>query len=448
MPDMPAPVHRVLKRLQRHLALGLFLDTWPAWAAASLLAAGLAVLACRMFVPGASEWLPWLWMAPIAAAVPAVMICVTKRYRAADVAALADSLGGGHGLLLSQFERGDIAWWESPLLAQAASFALPRIRPWRKLAPLIPAVFFLAASLLVPQHFPAAGDVALAKEIAAELNAKVQELQQEALVTPEEEQRLEEEIERIQRSAEARVDASAWEAADALKEKMSASLAEKQDALRWAEQSLARYNAAVASGASAEGRAGQAAELSKALEKLAQSGLLAGAPADLQRLLKGGKLPTDPAAMRQLSAALAKYLAETGTRVGDLAQAGRGRGGAGKFDPAEFPLESASGDGEGRPGRGGVDRGRADAPLMWGKESLPIDRFKARALPPGGAASPDDWAPVVEAPGAPQASPVLSTAAAARAYEASAGQGAWRRTLAPRHRTAVKKYFDDSTNKR
>ena len=442
MPDMPASVQRALRRLQRQLALGLFLDTWPRWAAAGLFCAGIAGLACRMFVPRASQTLPWFWAVPFVMAVPAGIVCVTKRYRPEQIAALADSLGGGHGLLLSQFERSDPAWWESPMLARATHFTLPRVRPWRKLAPLVPAIFFLAASLWVPQRFPAAGDVALAKEIAAELTAKVQELKQETLVTPEEEQRLEEEIERIRRGAEERVDASAWEAADALKEKMSASLAEKQDALQWAEQSLARYSAAVASGASAESRAGQAAELSKALEKLAQSGLLAGAPADLQRLLKGGKLPADAASMRELTAALAKYLAETGTRVGDLARAGRGRGGIGKFDPSEFPLEAASGNGRGDPGRGGVNRGRGDAPLTWGKESLPIDRFKARALPPGGAASPDDWAPVVEAPGAPQTSPVLSTAAAARSYDPSAGQGAWRRTLAPRHRSAVKKYFD------
>jgi hypothetical protein len=32
--------------------------------------------------------------------------------------------------------------------------------------------------------------------------------------------------------------------------------------------------------------------------------------------------------------------------------------------------------------------------------------------------------------------------AAARQYEAGAGQSAWRRTLAPRHQSAVKKYFE------
>ena len=442
MPDMPASVHHALARLRRRLALGVFLDVWPGWAAASLLLAGVIALVCRMFFPRVAAILPWLWLAPLLALVPATILCLTRRYRAEDVAALADSLGGGHGLLLAQFERDDPAWSESPMLASASAFAMPRLRPGRKVAPLVPAVLFLGAALWVPQRPPAApGQGAVAEEIAANLTAAVQELKQQALVTPEEEKRLEEEIERIRRAAEERVDASAWEAADALKEKMAAEVAGKQDAVEWAKQSLARYNAAASAGASAAALAAPAAELARALEKLAQSGLLAGAPADLQRLLKGAKLPGDAASMRQLTEALAKYLAETGTRAGDLARAGRGRGGRGKFDPSEFPLEGAGEGEQVAPGFGGVDRGRGDAPLTWGKESLPLDRFKSRPLPPGAAANPDDWAPVVEAPGAPQVSPVIGTAAAARAYAPSAGQGAWRRNLAPRHRTAVKKYF-------
>jgi anti-sigma factor RsiW len=63
-------------------------------------------------------------------------------------------------------------------------------------------------------------------------------------------------------------------------------------------------------------------------------------------------------------------------------------------------------------------------------------------LPPGAPRSPDDWAPVVVLPGSPQEAAVLSAQAAARQYAAGAGQSAWRRSLAPRHQSAVKKYFD------
>jgi hypothetical protein len=104
-------------------------------------------------------------------------------------------------------------------------------------------------------------------------------------------------------------------------------------------------------------------------------------------------------------------------------------------------------DGDGQPGRGGINRGRGDADLTWGQETKPFDRFKSKPLPPGAARSPDDWAPVVTLPGAPQESPTASAQAAAREYSAAAGQTAWRRSLAPRHQSAVKKYFAKGKDK-
>jgi hypothetical protein len=442
MNEMPASVRPALRRLARRLALGLFLDVWPAWAVASLLLAGLVAVACRMFVPGAAASLPWLWLPPLLTAIPALIICYQRAYRPAEVVALADSLNGGQGMLLTLFETSDPAWVESPLAERASTFPLPRLRPWRTLAAVPPALAFLAVAMSLPQRVPQATNAVLADDIAATLTAAVAELKQQELIAPAEEKRLEEAIERLRRSAEERVDASSWEAADALRDTVAAGVAGKQDAVTWAEESLARYAAAARAGASSEAVAdAHAAELTTALDRLARSGLLAGAPADLQGLLKGGKLPTDRASREALVASLSRYLAETKGRIGGLARLGKEFG---RFDPSAFPLDDSqsAGDGDGRPGSGGINRGRGDAPLTWGKESLPFDRFKAAALPPGAARSPDDWAPVVELPGTPGETPTLSTPSAARQYAAVAGQGAWRRALAPRHQSAVKKYFE------
>lgn len=440
MKAMPASVRPALRRLARRLAIGLFLDVWPAWAVASLLLAGLVALVCRMFFAGAASSLHWLWLAPVVTAVPALVVCFIRAYRPAEVVALADWLNGGQGLLLTLLETGDPAWADSPILERASTFALPRLRPWRKLAALLPALAFLAAAWLLPQRMPPQGSNAvLADDIAAGLTATVAELKQQELITPADEKRLQEEIERIRRGAQERVDASSWEAADALREKVAAGLSEKQDAVKWARESLDRYAAAAQAGSNiGPGSEASAAELTKALEKLAQSGLLAGAPADLQRLLKSGKLPADAKSLGELTASLSKYLGETNGRIGDLARLGKEFG---RFDPSEFPLESGQSPPGEDPGRGGIDRGRADAALTWGKESLPFDRFKSEALPPGAPRSPDDWAPLVVLPGAPRESPELSAPSAARQYAATAGEAAWRRTLAPRHQSAVKKYF-------
>ena len=440
MTSVPVSLRPHLRRLARRLTIGLFLDMWPIWAVASLLLAGLLALVCRLFEPAAAPYLAWLWLAPVVAAVPVLILCVMRKYRPAEVVAIADWLNGGHGLMLTLMERMDEAW--GGRLEGASTVALPRLRPWRRLAWLPAALAFLAVALSLPQRIPRASTTVLAEEIADDLKTTLTELKQQQLVTPEEEKTLEQEIERIRRAAEERVDASAWEATDALREKVAATVAEKQDAVKWAEETLARYAAAAQAAPGGEVKPGaEAAELTKALENLAESGLLANAPPDLQRLLRGGKLPADPKGMRELAAAVSKYLAETKGRMGDLARMGKEFG---RFDPSEFPLESneSGPDGDGNPGRGGINRGRGDAPLTWGKESLPFDRFKAQALPPGAARSPDDWAPLAEMPGTPQESAELSARSAARQYAAAAGQAAWRRTLAPRHQSAVKKYFD------
>jgi hypothetical protein len=442
MTAMPVSVQRALRRLARRLAIGLFLDVWPAWAAASLLATGLTVLICRLFVPAAALYLPWLWLAPVLAAVPAFVICMTRAWRPSEIVALADSLTGGHGTLLALHETNDPVWPESALAARAHDIPLPRLRPWRKLALLPPALALMAAAFWLPQRLPRASDTILANDIAANLTAKLAELKQQELVTPLEEERLEEEIERLRRSAEERVDASAWEAADTLQDKMVADVSAKKDAVEWAQESLARYAAASKGGASADAlAAAQVAELTAALERLKQQGLLAGAPEELQRMLSGGKLPSDAASLRELMAALDKHLTGKSQRIADLARLGKAFG---RFDPSEFAKKGEgelSADGDGKPGRGGVTRGRGDAEMTWGKETAAFDKFKTTALPPGAARSPDDWAPVAEMFGEPEEAAVLSSPSAARQYADVAGNTAWRRTLAPRHQSAVKKYF-------
>jgi hypothetical protein len=446
MNEIPVPVRSWLRRFQRRLTAGLFLEIWPRWAVASLLLAGVTTLVCRQFFAAASDALPWLLLAPACAVVPAAIMCAFRAFRQQQVVALADSLAGGHGLLLALMERRDQAWAASPLLERLSRMSLPRVRPWRALLPVAPALVFLAVALLLPQRVPRHDASALlANQMAADLTATVAELRQQDLITPLEEEKLEEEIERVRRGALERMDAASWEAADALRERLADSLTEKQDALQWAQQSLSRYAAAAQAGApevSAAMAASASQELMQALQKLAEIGQLTGAPQELQRLASGGAaLPSDPESLRRLAASLSEFLSGQNMRFAEAASLGREFG---RFEPSEFPLDfdPSAPDGDGDPGTGGLNRGRADAPLTLGNETLPFDRFKAQSLPPGFVRSPDDWAPLVVLPGAPQESARLSRSMAARTYQDAAGQAAWRRTLAPRHQSAVKKYFE------
>ena len=186
----------------------------------------------------------------------------------------------------------------------------------------------------------------------------------------------------------------------------STGVSEKQNALKWAEESLARYAAAAGAGTGADAVSqAHAAELMKALERLGAerpAGRRAGRPA----ATSPERQDCRPMPRRCVSSW--RRFPSTSPKLKDafgaLARLGKEFG---RFDPSEFPLDSSqsSPDGDGMPGSGGINRGRADAALTWGKESLPFDRFKAEPLPPGAARSPDDWAPVVELPGAPGEAP-------------------------------------------
>jgi hypothetical protein len=329
---------------------------------------------------------------------------------------------------------------------------MPRLRPWRKLGPVAAGVVFLIAALLVPQRIFTGTNTVLANDIVADLKTTVEELKKQELLTPAEQKNLEEEIERIRKDALDRVDSSSWEAADAVREKIAAGLSQKEDAVNWAEQSLARFAAAAQAGTPPT--AAQSEELANAIQKLAQTGLLGDAPPDVQKLLGGEeaiaggnvKLPTDPKQLRKLAAALAQHLGDRSRRFGDIRQLPRE---AGRFSPSEFGEFSyeKQPDGDGDPGTGGINRGRADAELTWGDEALPFDRFKSVALPPGSVRSPDDWSPVAVLPGAPKESPERNLSSTGMQFAGTAGQSAVRRTLAPRHYSAVKRYFENSESR-
>jgi hypothetical protein len=446
MNELPLPVRTALRRLSRRLAIGLFVDIWPAWAIGTILAAGGVAVVARLFIPPMAAHLSWLWLAPIVAAIPAVALGVRRAYQPAQVLALADSLAGGNGLLLSLVERPHAAWTDSDALRRIAELPLPSLHPWRPLRLIPLALAFLAVALAVPQRVAGGGSQAVASQVVAGAVSSVEAMKKDQLIRREEEKKLEQEIEQIRRSAAGRVDAGAWEAGDAMQQRMAASLAAKQDAVQWAQESLARYAAAAQAGAGdskggASSAASDAEELAKALQRLAESGLLNGAPQELSALAAGRGLPGDPQALAKLQAALGTFLSDKAGRLADAASIAKG----GRFDPSEFGAgHDASGERSNQPGRGGVDRGRGDADLTLGPETKRFDRFKAQALPPGAVRSPDDWAPIAVLPGAPSAVSAISTSAAARAYAAGAGQEAWRRTLAPRHQSAVKKYFETS----
>lgn len=94
-----------------------------------------------------------------------------------------------------------------------------------------------------------------------------------------------------------------------------------------------------------------------------------------------------------------------------------------------------------QPGVGGVGRGRADAEMTWGEEtSGDTSKFEAKSLPDARYADPENSEIVGLGAAAPTVDP-RAEAPGSGAIEASSGQSAWRRRLAPHHREAVRTWF-------
>jgi hypothetical protein len=95
----------------------------------------------------------------------------------------------------------------------------------------------------------------------------------------------------------------------------------------------------------------------------------------------------------------------------------------------------------GRPGRGGVSRGRADAALEFSGETPGrTDAFEARELPGAERNDVESTALVGVGGAAPTVDPRADGAGLVET-RASAGQSAFKRRVAPRHRDAVQGFF-------
>ena len=101
----------------------------------------------------------------------------------------------------------------------------------------------------------------------------------------------------------------------------------------------------------------------------------------------------------------------------------------------------------GRPGKGGITRGRGDAGLGLTNETEgATDAFRARRLPRG-AVVPKTWERIGVSRVAPSVDPVRSGEPGSAGVEGT-GEATWHRRLAPRHREAVRRYFGGTEEER
>jgi signal transduction histidine kinase len=437
----------LLRRVVLALALWMFL-----W--------GAVVLVLR--VAGVDRGL-WLWVGPMGCVPVAAAVAGWELRRApsrAMVRALYDGLLRCGGILMSEERENMRAWY-----GQLPEARVPTVR-WRWGRPVgacLAGLVFMGLGYCIPDRM-----VGVLQEPRLEFGQWLTDLQEETRVLaeeqvlgPEEAQQWQEELERLAREASGREPGRAWEALDHLRQRQQDRVrAAAEEALRLLRElrqmeGLARaMQGAMELGLDAEGLAPAARELSDLLQGLGQptrsggwelsgaavSGLnLTNAP-DLSKLLAmvgdaKRTLSNRVARLSELRLVEGRYLSECqslcqSTNVSGLV-AFLSQGGGMNDRSVRVGI----------PGRGGVDRGRGDAPMTWKEATEEAGaRFEERVLPAGPGIG--DLQRVGVSWGEPEVAGAGVRVAHGALAGGAAGAGvAHGSVVLPRHREVVQRYF-------
>ena len=441
------------------------------WSAAWLFLWGLAVLVLR----GAfgADALPLFWgVAGLAIIFPAALaLAYRRRPSTASAYALVDRVSSCGGLLMASSETS-LGAWES----RVPALRRPGLR-WRdRRTPVLfaAACVFVAVSFAVPRRFVTASGTSplrVEKEVAA-LKEQIEALKEEKVIPPDQAAAMEERLRQTAEAASGEDPAKTWEALDHLAENTAkAAAASAEEAVRKAEklsraealaQGLAKDAAAMDPAATAEAMK----ELAKMVDSAARESeaLKEGLSKELREACSGGSLT--PGQCGELAKALGRSREGLEASLGRLADVklvdaelvgrcqslkpGDGEGLAAflKDNAGEnsglSPMEQIDLWLDGGPGRGGVDRGRGDAPLTWTdpshKEGV---EFKEETLSPGSGSLKDSRLMGVSGRQRRPAEPAGGPVKAGALNEAQSGGGAANtRTILPRHRGTVQRYFE------
>ncbi len=398
---------------------------------------------------------------------------------AAAFAAHVDRRGQGRGLLLASLERDPGSWGEDVSRHLAvADKALPRVRALRPVVAVLASVTAVALLGLLPRVEPSLDTGAGTRAIASAIEAAREELdlvEELELVDEQEAAALEQRLDALEQRL-ADQEAVGWSDVDAF-----------VDAVREASEESARGHEAVRARsaelanalASRDADERDRRELGALAARAQELGMFEGLPPDVREALeslarRGGA--GDGAAAGEPSGAALDPDSLDAERIRDLARALADRGRvrldhardklAGKVDTEALqrlldeqgagsgsttgPMQAQGEgwdpnpgeEGDGAPGRGGISRGRGDATLdHLGATEIDLSGMRAEQLPDG-VAPPDKWDLAGIGRAEPEVAPERAAGGGTPAPASGPGAASARRDLAPRHREAVRRFFE------
>ncbi|HXY36886.1 MAG TPA: hypothetical protein VEI07_21845 [Planctomycetaceae bacterium] len=457
-----------ITRQRRRLSLGVFLAAFADAMAVFLLVFGSSVLLVKVARPGL--WPAVLWLSALA--VP-LTICAWAWSRRRDFSrrqavALLDSRTGANGLLMTlcdtvdaeapsgiRSEMADNGWAER-LAAWNPNWAtgLPRLRPVRAARRLWLPIVFVIGCCCVPLREARTESLRanfVGTQAAESLDQSLQELRESEVLDQKESQDLQQAIDKLKEETKTTpLTHESWEVVDSLRETMRVRAEESLMAASKARDALDRLAADAQqsqSSLSAERRDQLEQEAMESLRKLSKNGRFSKASPELQKklqqLMKDGKLslPKDAKEREKTLSDLKKFLKDESEKLAK--SRGKSKEGDVDDDAEGENSDTDRTERDGKPGRGGVNRGRGDAKLTWGDEAETDGaKFKEIVLPPGTPDQPSKEI-ISQSATAPEVEPAASAPrAAGQAVGPETGRQTWNRTLRPRHRAAVRNYFD------
>lgn len=450
-------VRRFIRRLALLLAFKQSLTFVTIW----LFVWGAAALVLR--ATAATPRKPLLWGAIGIAVAVVIAAALSKRQlpTASSVRALLDDRNDCGGLLMAGAD-ADLGHWRTP------EIALPRLR-WQKarsFALLAASVAFAAISLIAPVRFAtinAARPMDVGREVE-NLSAQIEALKEAQVIEEAKAEALEQKLDQLAAEASAEDPAKTWEALDHLNDAVEKAAKEAAENANAKQEQLARAEA-LAEGLMSGSDQLDPKTLTEAMQTLNEmmqgamkenEALAGNLSPETQEAIKNGSLK--PEDLKDISKALSQNRSAMNQKLSKLAKAGminpnslksaqanrRDNSGLSQFlkeNARKMSVEEATL--QWCEGKGGVDRGRGDAAMTWTDGTSEKDaKFKEKVLPPSVVAGLNDSQLVGLSASAPTADTRGVAAHGALNNAAAGGGSAYTQTILPRHKGAVKRYFE------
>lgn len=454
------PHAQALKSFAQKLSLLLMFRGALRWATVWFFIWGVVVLAARFAHLLNSNFLLLGLLGAIPLGVVAAVREFQKRVAFPTVRAAYDGLNQCGGVIMAE-EAGEMSEWQNTL-PKAISPVL-RWRGGKSLGLFGLSGVFVAVALLLPERMTslAARKPLEIGQLVGELRAELETLKQEKILDPDKAQELQKQLEKVQEKSSAIDPNKTWEALDHMKESYS------DLARQAAEEAIAKT-----------GSLTEAETLASALQMAMEAGLgletATRAAQDLASMLKSAKLEEGllkgeipPELLAQLSSLtredLQKLMGALQFNKGNLGKTVTNLANLKMIDSQSLSQCQSAGQCP-NPGalasylcqntncnsfsalvasycRGGVDRGRGDAPMSWKDESTDQGaKFKEQALPSSDRFNDSQFVGVSRS--APDLSgDKISAEHGALASASASGGSAHSQVVLPRHKQTVQKFF-------